>query len=362
MNLTTTVSSLSKYDIFVGIDVDAKSYAVTYQDRQKKGRSFKMPASAPNLFQYFQKRFPDKKLVYAYEAGGTGYSLHDHLVNQSQSCIMVHPPSIQKAPKDRVKTNRIDSQKLSDQLCSGELKGIRVPSEDYRHLRQLVDLRQQYVRVCTQTKQRIKALLLFENVQLPQAPQDEELKNWSRRFLILIRELSLKLKPIPQLKLTALLDDLDHHRERLLWSLRQLRQFCSANENIHKNIGFLRSIPGFGFVVSSYVLARIGDPQHLQHLNELGAFAGVVPTEYSTGDDINRGHITHMGDGLLRSLLVEAAWAAIRKDKELSQFYHRIKAKHPPKHGVRIAIVAVARKLTQRVYRVLKEQRNYIVH
>lgn len=308
MNLTTTSS---QHDIFIGTDVDAKSYSVTYQDRQRKGRSFKMPAFAQHLYQYFQKRFPDKRLVYAYEAGGTGYSLYDHLVKQNQSCMMVHPPSIQKAPKDRVKTNRIDSQKLSDQLRSGELKGIRVPSESYRHLRHLVDLRQQYVRTCTQTKQRIKALLLFENVQLP---QDIEIKNWSRRFLLLIRELSLELKPVPQLKLTALLDDLEHHRERLLWSLRQLRQFCLANEDIQKDLGYLRSIPGFGFIVSSYVLARIGDPQHMGRLNEL------------------------------------------------AQFYHRIKAKHPPQHGARIAIVAVARKLTQRVYCVLKEQRNYIVH
>lgn len=356
MDLTTTLSS--QHDIFVGVDVDAKSYAVTYQDRQKKGRSLKMPASAQQLHQYFQKRFPDKRLIYAYEAGGTGYSLYDQLVNQKQDCIMAHPPSIQKAPKDRVKTNRIDSQKLSDQLCSGELKGIRVPSETYRHLRQLVDLRQQYVRACVQTKQRIKALLLFENVQLP---QDMD-RNWSQKFLASIRKLSSELKSVPQLKLTALLDDLGHHRERLLWSCRQLRQFCLANEDIHKNIGYLRSIPGFGFVVSTYILARIGDPKHLRHLNELGSFAGVVPTEYSTGDDICRGNITHMGDSLFRSLLVEAAWIAIRKDKELDQFYHRIKSKHPPQHGARIAIVAVARKLTQRVYRVLKEQRNYIVH
>lgn len=358
MNLTHAISS-SKYEVFVGIDVDAKSYAVTYQDRQKKGRSFKMPASSQELFQYFQKRFPNKQLVYAYEAGGTGYSLHDYLAKQNQDCMMVHPPSIQKAPKDRVKTNRIDSQKLSDQLRSGELKGIRVPSETYRHLRHLVDLRQQYVRVATQTKQRIKALLLFENVQLP---QDVESKSWSLKFLLSLRELSSKLKPVPQLKLTAYLDDLDHHRKRVLWSFKELRQFCKTNEEIQKNINYLRSIPGLGFVVSSYVLARIGDPQHLGRVDELASFAGVVPTESSTGDSINRGHITHMGDGLLRSLLVEASWIAISKDKELEQFYHRIRSKHPPQHGARIAIVAVARKLTQRIHCVLKEQRNYIVH
>jgi len=62
---------------------------------------------------------------------------------------------------------------------------------------------------------------------------------------------------------------------------------------------------------------------------------------------------------VLRSLLVEAAWANIAKDARLRQFYDRIRAKHHPQVGARKAIVAVARKLTLIIYRVLKEQREY---
>lgn len=348
---------LSKYEVFVGIDVDAKSYAVTYQDRNKEGKSFKMPADPQQLNQYFQKRFSGKQIVYAYEAGGTGYALHDYIVNQKQNCIMVHPGNVKKAPKDRVKTNRIDSIKLSDQLLSGELKGIRVPSESYRHLRQMVDMRGQYVKSSTQTKLRIKSLLLYESIRLP-----DDVKGWSQIFLKMLRELASTLGPVPQLKLTALLDELDHQQERVDWSTQQLHEFCRTNKEIQRNIDFLQSIPGIGFVVATYILARIGDPCNLGKLNELGSFAGVVPSEYSTGDSINRGNITHMGDSSMRSLLIEAAWVAIRKDKELNQFYNRIRSRHPFKIGSKIAIVAVARKLTHRVYRVLKEQRSYIVH
>lgn len=353
----TLTLPLSEYDIFAGIDVDAKSYCVTYQDHRQKGRSFKMSASSPQLHQYFQKHFPGKRVVYAYEAGGTGYSLYDYLTSQNQSCMIVHPPSIQKAPKDRVKTNRIDSQRLSDQLRSGELAGIRVPSEPYRHLRHLVELRQQYVRACTQTKQRIKSLLLYENIPLP---EDVGSRNWSGRFLHALSQ--VPLKPIPRLKLDALLEDLHHAKGRLLWSVRQLRQFCFQDEEIRKSMSCLRSLPGVGFAVSTYLLARIGDPSHLRKLNELGSFAGLVPTERSTGDSIQRGPITHLGDRTLRCLLIEAAWIAIRQDTELAEFYHRIRSKHWGDHGARIAITAVARKLTHRIYRVLKDQRPYQRH
>ena len=69
-----------------------------------------------------------------------------------------------------------------------------------------------------------------------------------------------------------------------------------------------------------------------------------------------------MGDRELRRLLVEAAWVAIRKDRELNFFYQRIKSKNSSDAGAQIAIVAVARKLTARAHKVLKEQRPYIVH
>ena len=58
--------------------------------------------------------------------------------------------------------------------------------------------------------------------------------------------------------------------------------------------------------------------------------------------------------------MVEAAWVAIRKDTQLKQFFDRVKSRNHPKVASRIAITAVARKITQIIYRVLKDERNYI--
>lgn len=156
--------------------------------------------------------------------------------------------------------------------------------------------------------------------------------------------------------------DLDYARKQTTSILRQLRMFIGSNKGMHQYIQYLISIPGIGFITAITLLGRIGDPRRLENVRELSAFVGLVPTEHSTGDDVNYGSITHLGNRYLRSLIIEAAWSAIRKDKELNQFYHRIKNRHHPKIGARKAIVAVARKLTQRIYRVLKEQRSYIVH
>jgi len=68
-----------------------------------------------------------------------------------------------------------------------------------------------------------------------------------------------------------------------------------------------------------------------------------------------------MGDAVTRSKLIETSWTSIRKDPEMMEFYQRIKARNPAPIAGRKAIVAVGRKLTTRIYAVLKYQRPYVV-
>lgn len=344
------------YDVFVALDVDKKSFAISFQTNQNSKRySFKMPAKPKDLGHYFHKRFPGKRIIYAYEAGPTGYALHDHVTAMQQDCMMVHPGNLEKAPKDRVKTNRLDSLKILRQLQGGHLRGIRVPSELYRQLRHLSTLRQQYAADQRRAKQRIEALLTFESIEVPLSGS-----RWSARHIQILKE--LKLQETRRFRLDSLLEDLAYARQQLLRAHRQLRIFCATHDDINRNMKLLRTIPGFGFVVPAYLLGRIGDPAHLRSMRELGSFAGVVPSERSTGDRIQKGSITHMGDAMLRGLLVEAAWIAIRKDTELRQFYERIRARNQGEKAARIAIVAIARKLASRAHRVLKDQRPYVIH
>jgi hypothetical protein len=97
------------------------------------------------------------------------------------------------------------------------------------------------------------------------------------------------------------------------------------------------------------------------NVSQLGSFLGLVPTEHSTGEKVHRGSINRAGDRRLRSKLIQSAWAAIRKDPELLEFYQSVYKRHSPNQAARKAIVAVARKLTTRIFAILKEQRAYEV-
>lgn len=238
---------------------------------------------------------------------------------------------------------------------NGKLKPIRVPQGAYRELRDLIKIRENYARDRKTAKQRIKALLLYHNLYLALKDPDA---GWSSNFIKALKQIDCSFAICHRLGM--LIEDLEYARRKLLSVHRTLKSFCRENDQINQYIYYLQSIPGIGFIISVMLLGKIGNPEFLRNPRELAGFIGITPRENSTGDSIKRGSITRMGDQTLRFLLVEAAWVAIRKDTQLAQFYHRIRNKNHPKAASKIAITAVARKLTQIIYRVLKEQREYI--
>jgi len=353
--MTTPLYDAGSYNVYIGNDVDKRSYVLNIRDRYHQLMTKTIPADPQQLYNFTKHRFAGQRVVIGYEAGPTGFGLYDYLVGRDMPCVMISPASVPKPAHQRVKTNRIDARKLASMLAEGDLNPVRVPEGPYRELRHLVQTRENYARSQRTAKQRIKSLFLYAG--LP-ACRDLE-RHWSNRYLHHVK--TLECTPAVRFRLDRLLEDLDYARNQLLKVTRQLRLFCRSNEEIRLHLDNLKTIPGIGLVTAVALLGRIGDPRHLKGIRELSAFCGIVPRENSSGDKVRRGSITGLGNGVLRTLLVEAAWRAIRHDKELEQFFYRIVSRHPASYGKQKAVVAVAHKLTLRVYKVLVERRPYIM-
>jgi transposase len=344
------------YDVFAGLDVDKRSISVTFSNHQGFIRSMRIPYKVEHLVNYVRKHFAEQKVAFAYEAGPTGYGLYDGLKDEAYSCLVVAPSMIPKAPGQRVKTNRLDSRCLSENLRGGQLKSIHVPTSRYRELRHLTQLRDTFVSETTAMKQRIKSLLLFEGIEFPPAPRGSE---WSGKVKTQLRELTCS--NTVRFKLDRLLDSLAFAEKQVLNTTREIRRFCREDGEVFQSIQYLMTIPGIGWIVATQLLARIGDWHEIKKVDQLGGFVGLVPSETSTGERSDRGPITHSGHGRLRSKLIQAAWSTIRQDGELREFFRSVCRTHPRNYGSSIAIVAVARKLTTRVAVVLMQQRPYVI-
>ena len=345
------------YDLFGGLDVDKRSISVTFTNHQGFLRSLHMPYSAEYLLNHVRKHFPNQKVVFAYEAGPTGYGLYDGIVSQGYRCLVVSPSMIPRAPGQKVKTNRLDSRGLSENLRGGQLKSIHVPTEIYRELRHLTQLRDTFVSEMVASKQRIKSLLLFEGISFPPAPAGRG--QWSLAVRAKLRKLQCSRSV--RFKLDQLLENVEFSEKQALKTTREIRRFCREDPELSQCIKYLMSIPGIGWIVASQLLARIGNWRELKNIRQLAGFLGLVPTENSTGERTERGSITHSGDGRLRSKLVQASWSAIRQDAELREFFRSVCQTHPRNIAPRVAIVAVARKLGVRISVVLMQQRPYVV-
>ena len=118
-----------------------------------------------------------------------------------------------------------------------------------------------------------------------------------------------------------------------------------------------RSAPGIGPKTSSQLINELDDMSQFSNINKLFSNAGFTPREHSSGESVRRGHISKHGNPVVRKLMVEAAWKAIKIDSSLESIFEKISRRA----GKKRAIVAVARVLLGRIYTCIKENRLYVI-
>jgi len=110
---------------------------------------------------------------------------------------------------------------------------------------------------------------------------------------------------------------------------------------------------------SALIAAEVDDINRFPKSKQFVSSIGLVPGRDNSGDVERPGRMHKRDNKHLRWALVEAAIPATRSNLALKNHYDRIVARKGKKAGPNIAKVAVARKLAEIVYRVLKDERPY---
>jgi len=103
----------------------------------------------------------------------------------------------------------------------------------------------------------------------------------------------------------------------------------------------LTGLHGLGLYSALLIVGEIGEPWRFRDGRKVRAFAGLTARVNQSGDHCYHGHITRQGSPWLRWILVQVAMKVVRDDRELNNFYMRVRKRSSAK----IARVAVARKL-----------------
>lgn len=123
---------------------------------------------------------------------------------------------------------------------------------------------------------------------------------------------------------------------------------------------YLTTIPGIGSVTAAVILGEIGNIHRFPSVEKLAAYAGIDPNVYESGQfQAREAHMSKRGSPYLRHALWLAAGMARQHDPELRAYFEKRRAEGKP-YGV--VMGAICRKLLNRIYVVLRDQRPYIVH
>lgn len=334
--------------IYVGLDVHKRAWTVTVLCQGEElyhATVVPDPAALVRLL----KRFEASEVHTVYEAGPTGYWLHDALAEAGVDS-MVTPPSLVPRIGGRVKTDRRDSKKLASMLAGGFLRRIHVLTAEERAHRQLLRTRNQIERHRRQTQNQIKSLLLFHGKRAPATLRER----WSEAHLHWMESLSWEYRTL-KTSIDAMLTMYRNLTEQYKELTHEI-ELLALTDKYRERAGLLTQIPGIGIFTAMAILIELQNIERFRRADQLASFLGLTPSQHSSGERIRMGHITRCGNYEVRTRLVESSWTLIRYDAGARATYERIK--HQTGSG-RKAITAIARRLALRIRRVLLDKAPY---
>jgi transposase len=296
------------------------------------------------------------QVVFAYEACGLGFGLHDELVEAGMRCHVLAPTRMTQSIKHRhSKTDERDAQRILEivrghVLAGNELPDVWVPDRQTRDEREVVRARLDLSEKLTALKTQVRALLKRNH----QVAKPEALgAGWTKPYRAWLRGLACSEAVLlygARVALASLLRQIEAVEEEIDLLDEQVKVVAVQERNAQRAEA-LMELKGVGLLTAMVFLVEMGDLGRFGNRRQVGSYLGLVPTSDETGEAGERkGHITHQGPQRLRKALCQAVWSRVRTDPHEKAVYERIAAKNP--NHKKIAVVAAMRRLGIRMWHV----------
>jgi transposase len=151
------------------------------------------------------------------------------------------------------------------------------------------------------------------------------------------------------LEIVSLIEEHTNH----IRNLEKLIKKIAEEQLITK---LLMTMPSVGSITALSVLAEVGNFSRFSSADKLASYAGLVPSERSSGESVRHGRITKEGSKLLRTVIIETAIRFKPKySSRLDEFFQRVKKTK----GAMRARVALSRKLLIIMWSMVKNNKPF---
>lgn len=282
------------------------------------------------------------------ESGQLSISLCKGLLSRGLPVICVDARHMATALSARInKNDRNDGRGIAQMMRAGLYKPVQVKSDESCEHKVLLGSRRQLVISRLKIMGTIRGLLKIYGIKITA-------RSSSRGFGIKVEEAISTLGPIPCNSIRSLLVSL----EAIENSLRELNKMVSKLGAKNEECQRLMTIPGVGPVTAMTYKSALDDPHRFERSQTVGAYMGLTPRQYASGEVDRHGSLSKMGPQECRNMLYEAAQSLL----VVSRAKSRLKTwglKLARKKGMKKATVAVARKLAVIMHRMLVDKTEF---
>lgn len=333
---------------YIGLDVSMKETFYCVVDAEGEiifeGKTITEP---DQIYHSIKKFLPETELV-GLESGSLSHWLTEELLELKVPVKCIDARHCASFLSMRVnKTDRNDARGIAEVMRCKVYREVAVKPRETRALSSLLTSRKQLVNQRVQIIMSIRGILKPFGVRLGSIPKNE------------LGALQV-LKKISHLEggIILAIEGLVRAAIEIMKSIKSLDSKVRIYASGLPDAKILMSIPGVGPVTALKYLVEIGDIERFKKSRAVGAYVGLTPKQYASGETQKQGRISKCGSKDLRSLLVEAAVVMLTRTNSWS----KLKAwgmKLMKRTGLKKAATAVARKLAVIMHCMLKNQEGF---
>ncbi|SIT19025.1 IS110 family transposase [Paracoccus saliphilus] len=319
-------------EYYAGIDVSLEQCSVCVMDASGKiVRETKVASEPAALSRYFAE-FELPIVRIGLEAGPLSQWLREGLVNAGFDVVLLETRHVKAALSAMtVKTDRKDARGIAQLLRMGWFRPVHAKSADAQAVRALLVGRKLLQAKLRDVELSIRGILRGYGLKVGEVSRgrfDARIRDLIEGHDMLTTVISAILKAR-----AALWDEFTRlHREML--------KIARADPVCHR----LMNVPGVGALVALTYRSAVDDPERFSKSRTVGAYFGLTPGKYQSGETDRDGGITRVGDAMVRTALYEAAHIMLTRASRFSALkgWAMGVAK---RRGMKRAKVALARKL-----------------
>jgi len=333
---------------YVGLDVSMKETFICIIDETGTIINQGRKKTEPQLIAEYLKKFNLAIDKVGIESGSLSHWLCEELKKLDIPAICIDARKMAAVLSVQInKTDKNDARGIADAMRCKMYTQVAAKSQRSIEIGTLMGSRRILVEQKVKVTNSIRGFLKTYGIRLPSSGEES--------FTQMVKGSLPDKHEIANEGIDALLVCFEKLREEIKKLTRKIETLAREDEDVKR----LMTIPGIGPITAMAYKIEIDDTNRFGNSRAVGAYLGMTPKQYSSGEIKRQGKISKCGSIEVRGLLNEAATVILTRSRRWS----KLKAwglKIYRKHGFKKACMAVGRKLAVIMHAMWMDQTNFI--